>query len=230
MRILILLQAALVSVFILMAFPSAGAAYLHADANGDFVVDISDVVFVLSYVFSGGAAPSPLAAGDLNCDSAVDIGDAVYLIAFIFSGGPAPCATSPSSGELAGVGDCKPAGGGKGDEPECLEFSYDGRAILDIKHLNAAFNCCATISSFVTVHGQYIDIYVDEEFESAPCPCICLKDLNYRVLNLPPGQYQIRVEQLYVPTGDSSVNCDVNLSGPTSGNHCVARSIYPWVE
>jgi len=67
--------------------------YMCGDANGDNVVDISDAVYLIAYIFSGGAAPSPLLAGDANCDLVVDISDAVYLIAYIFSGGAAPCAT-----------------------------------------------------------------------------------------------------------------------------------------
>ncbi|MCX6832883.1 MAG: SBBP repeat-containing protein [candidate division Zixibacteria bacterium] len=63
--------------------------YGDADASGG--VDISDAVYSISYIFSGGPAPSPVEAGDANCDQAVDISDAVYLIAYIFSGGPAPC-------------------------------------------------------------------------------------------------------------------------------------------
>jgi parallel beta-helix repeat protein len=63
------------------------------DANSDAAVDISDVVYLIAYIFSGGSAPSPLLAGDANCDSAVDISDVVYLIAYIFSGGAAPCAS-----------------------------------------------------------------------------------------------------------------------------------------
>jgi hypothetical protein len=69
-----------------------GSTYVCGDANGDGGVDISDAVFLIAYIFSGGAAPSPLLAGDANCDSTVDISDVVYLIAYIFSGGPAPCA------------------------------------------------------------------------------------------------------------------------------------------
>jgi hypothetical protein len=62
------------------------------DVNGDNFADISDVVYLIAYIFSGGSAPSPLIAGDANCDSMVDISDVVYLIAYIFSGGLAPCA------------------------------------------------------------------------------------------------------------------------------------------
>jgi CubicO group peptidase (beta-lactamase class C family) len=66
--------------------------YKCGDANGDAATDISDVVYLIAYIFSGGSAPSPLLAGDANCDHAVDISDVVYLIAYIFSGGAAPCA------------------------------------------------------------------------------------------------------------------------------------------
>jgi hypothetical protein len=61
-----------------------------ADASGD--VDISDVVYLIAYIFSGGPAPDPIASGDADCSSNVDISDVVYLINYIFSGGTAPCA------------------------------------------------------------------------------------------------------------------------------------------
>jgi hypothetical protein len=66
--------------------------YKCGDANGDTAVDISDVVYLIAYIFSGGAPPKPLLAGDANCDHAVDISDVVYLISYIFSGGAKPCA------------------------------------------------------------------------------------------------------------------------------------------
>jgi hypothetical protein len=76
------------------AYSRTFAAYLLlcGDASGDGIVDISDVVYLIAYIFSGGSAPSPKLAGDANCDSMVDISDVVYLIAYIFSGGQAPCA------------------------------------------------------------------------------------------------------------------------------------------
>jgi plastocyanin len=64
------------------------------DANSDGAVDISDAVFLISHIFSGGAAPGdcnyPKGKGDANGDGTVDISDAVYLISRIFSGGPPP--------------------------------------------------------------------------------------------------------------------------------------------
>jgi hypothetical protein len=66
--------------------------YICGDADATGAVDISDPVFLISYIFSGGPAPSPVARGNVNCDAGIDISDVVYLIAYIFSGGPAPCA------------------------------------------------------------------------------------------------------------------------------------------
>ena len=66
--------------------------FVCGDANGSGTVNISDAVYLIAYIFSGGPAPSPLLAGDANCIGSVNISDAVYLIAYIFSGGPAPCA------------------------------------------------------------------------------------------------------------------------------------------
>ncbi len=67
-------------------------SFLCGEASGDGAIDISDAVYLIQYIFSGGPAPNPVIAGDANCDQAVDISDVVYLIQFIFSGGPAPCA------------------------------------------------------------------------------------------------------------------------------------------
>jgi hypothetical protein len=64
--------------------------YTIGDANGDGDINVADAVFVINYVFKGGAAPNPLAAGDANCDSETNVADAVYLIAYIFKGGPPP--------------------------------------------------------------------------------------------------------------------------------------------
>lgn len=64
------------------------------DANSDNSIDLSDVVFLIAYIYSGGAAPGdcnyPRGKGDANGDGTVDISDVTYLIARIFSGGPAP--------------------------------------------------------------------------------------------------------------------------------------------
>ena len=64
--------------------------FLIGDANGDGVTDVADVMYLINYLFIGGAPPDPLEAGDANCDGAVDIADVVYLINYLFMGGSPP--------------------------------------------------------------------------------------------------------------------------------------------
>jgi parallel beta-helix repeat protein len=61
------------------------------DADNDGEVTVADVVFLVNYVFVGGAAPDPFSAGDSDCDGSIDVADAVYLVNYIFSGGAEPC-------------------------------------------------------------------------------------------------------------------------------------------
>lgn len=63
---------------------------LRGDANSDGSVTVSDVVYMINYLFKGGLAPVPLPSADLNCDSKVTVSDVVYLINYLFKGGPAP--------------------------------------------------------------------------------------------------------------------------------------------
>lgn len=65
------------------------------DANADEIVNVTDAVHIVNYIFNNGPAPSPMAAGDVDCSGLVNIVDAVYLIGFIFGGGPAPCSSCP---------------------------------------------------------------------------------------------------------------------------------------
>jgi len=62
----------------------------YGDANADGVVNVGDAVYIINYVFNGGAAPIPVVSGDANCDGAINVGDAVFIINYIFKGGDAP--------------------------------------------------------------------------------------------------------------------------------------------
>jgi len=63
------------------------------DANGDVVVNVNDVVYLINYLFvPGSPPPDPMAVGDVNCDGKVDVTDVVYLINSLFvAGSPPPC-------------------------------------------------------------------------------------------------------------------------------------------
>jgi len=65
---------------------------IRGDINhGGSGPDIADLVFLVSYMFSGGDPPPCMAEADINGDgTGPDISDLVYLVAYMFSGGPAP--------------------------------------------------------------------------------------------------------------------------------------------
>ncbi len=60
------------------------------DANGDGVIDVGDVVYLINYLYKNDSAPNPLQAGDASCNGVVDVGDVIYLINYLYKGGPAP--------------------------------------------------------------------------------------------------------------------------------------------
>jgi len=73
-----------------------GTACRPGDANGDGQVNVGDAVYIISYVFKGGPAPTPYAkcSGDANGDCQCNVGDAVYTISYVFKGGPPPVTCS----------------------------------------------------------------------------------------------------------------------------------------
>ncbi len=66
------------------------------DMDHSHTLDISDLVYMVDYMFVGGAPISPICVGDIDInddgDCLVDISDLVYFVDYMFTGGPAPVA------------------------------------------------------------------------------------------------------------------------------------------
>jgi hypothetical protein len=60
------------------------------DASGDGVLNIADAVYMINFIFRGGAAPLPECIGDANGSGDISIADAVYIVNYVFLGGPPP--------------------------------------------------------------------------------------------------------------------------------------------
>ena len=60
------------------------------DANFTSTVNVGDAVFLINYIFKGGAAPTVMNWADVNSDCQVNVGDVVFLIAYVFKSGPPP--------------------------------------------------------------------------------------------------------------------------------------------
>jgi len=68
----------------------AFATSICGDANGDDIVNIGDIVYLVSYLYKSGPAPAPECVGDVNQDDIINVGDVVYLVSYLYKGGPSP--------------------------------------------------------------------------------------------------------------------------------------------
>jgi hypothetical protein len=68
-------------------------AYTCGNIDGDAGqnVDISDLIYLVEYMFGSGPAPDPFLSGDVNCDGTVDISDVIAMVDYMFGVGAAIC-------------------------------------------------------------------------------------------------------------------------------------------
>ena len=102
------------------ASPTGENEFERGDCNGDGgALNISDPVFLLSYNFSGTAAPPCMAACDANGDGEIigQVADAIYLLNHLFLAGPPPAAPFPGCGP--GLLDTDPGLGCAARSPDC---------------------------------------------------------------------------------------------------------------
>lgn len=60
---------------------------LNDDSNGP---DVSDLSFLVDYLFRGGSAPVLPSATDMDGSGSTDVADVTYLVDYLFVGGPPP--------------------------------------------------------------------------------------------------------------------------------------------
>jgi hypothetical protein len=70
--------------------PTASYCCMYGDADSNGIINISDAVYLIAYIFGGGDAPDPLCNGDTDCNGMVNISDAVILIGYVFEFFPPP--------------------------------------------------------------------------------------------------------------------------------------------
>ncbi|MCB2230942.1 M4 family metallopeptidase [bacterium] len=68
-----------------------GPPYICGDVNNNQEgPDLSDLIYLVNYLFSGGPAPAFMGAADATGEGDVDLSDLIALVNYLFSGGPAP--------------------------------------------------------------------------------------------------------------------------------------------
>ncbi|NMC44904.1 MAG: hypothetical protein GYA46_13380 [candidate division Zixibacteria bacterium] len=208
--------------------------FIVGDVNDDGNINVGDAVYMVNWIFRSGPLPPHLEAADVNCDLARNVGDAVYIVNYVFRSGPGPVLCGPPSGELTAHSDCLTMEKGDGDgqaasADDCIEYQYDGRGTLLLRHANAGLNCCpGQFPATVTIADGMITI--DESPIPGNCPCLCLFDLDFIVTNLQPGTYQLFIIEQCVQPEDHPLVTTINLVSAPSGSFCVPRGYYPWQD
>ena len=65
---------------------------IPGDVDQGGAITASDLIYLVNYVFKGGADPEPCQAnGDVDCNGTVTSSDIVYIVNHVFKSGPAPC-------------------------------------------------------------------------------------------------------------------------------------------
>jgi hypothetical protein len=74
-------------------FFAGWVSYICGDIDSDGLINMLDILYLISYLYKGGAAPgTPEGAdvADVNNDNSVNMLDILYLIAYLYKGGPEP--------------------------------------------------------------------------------------------------------------------------------------------
>ncbi len=65
--------------------------FMCGDANGDRVINLSDVIYLANYLLKSGDPPSdPTCRANANGDTVINLGDVIFLANYLLKGGPAP--------------------------------------------------------------------------------------------------------------------------------------------
>ena len=65
---------------------------VRGDVNKDNKKNLTDIIYLVNYVFKGGPAPDPVDLGNVNCSSgAPNLTDIIYMVNYVFKGAKAPC-------------------------------------------------------------------------------------------------------------------------------------------
>ena len=139
---------------------------------------------------------------------------------------PWDSSTNPVA-KLTAYSDC---GGFQVDKAEsdslaCLFYNYDGDSILTLQRTNAIFNCCPdTLWADIDIEYNTISIEEKESMEiGGGCYCICNYDFNYRISDVFPGFYTIKIIEPNLSDDYEELILNVGLYSDTSGSFCVYR-------
>lgn len=102
-------RASLAFVLVLGLVPwlQAQAPFRRGDVNADGKLQVSDAVYLIGYLFLGGASPGCMGSGDPDASGRINLTDPILLLSHMFLGGQEPeppfrtCGTDPAPEALS---------------------------------------------------------------------------------------------------------------------------------
>lgn len=79
--------------------PDMRRSFVRGDGDSSGVIELSDGLATLNYLFAAGEVPACLDAADLNASGTLELTDAIALFDWLFLGGDRPPAPSPNAPE-----------------------------------------------------------------------------------------------------------------------------------
>jgi len=73
--------------------------FVRGDTNGDNLQNLTDGIFVLSFLFTGGDTPACMDSADVDDTGNIEITDGISILNFLFIGGAPPPSPYPDCGE-----------------------------------------------------------------------------------------------------------------------------------
>lgn len=216
-------------------FGAAEDSLWCVDANGDGEINLLDITWIIRCLYMIVEPPCDLTGWDPDGNGVVNILDITFLVSYLYKGGPAPECPPDSlpAGTLVDHSGCITSddrGAWVPNTVECVEYLYDGIGTLQLTHTNALFNCCFdSLTADIDIGDNIIDIVEHEHPFGGMCDCICLYDINYEILNLPPAVYTIRVSNVYMENYGNGeiIEFTVDLTQSLSGIYCIERPYLP---
>ena len=64
--------------------------WICGDVDDNLDINVADLVFLVDYLFKGGAAPTAYESGNVDGIGEINVADLTYFVDYIFKGGSAP--------------------------------------------------------------------------------------------------------------------------------------------
>jgi hypothetical protein len=154
------------------------------DLNGDSMINLADVVFMVNNFFLKGPPPNPPVAGDVNGDCFMGISDLIWLLNYLYRNGPPPqIRCLPGDFNYDGYVDIL-------DPLYFIDYmAYDGSSPVSMKSTDVNTDC------FINV----VDLVYETKYllrgGAAPEPG-CVEPTAGLVPALPPGTAEVSFNQI----------------------------------